>query len=61
MSIVPPAQQGETPGEIAGLARAMRNNAVHVDAGDDVLDIVGTGGDRRGCCRQPKPAADAQG
>jgi anthranilate phosphoribosyltransferase len=28
-----------------GLARAMQNAAVRVHAGDDVLDIVGTGGD----------------
>lgn len=43
--------KGETPAEIAGLARAMRSNGVKVDAGPGVLDIVGTGGDRRarGC------------
>ena len=39
--------KGETPGEIAGLARAMRSSGIPVDAGPDVLDIVGTGGDRR--------------
>lgn len=44
------ASQGETPSEIAGLAQAMRNNAVKVEAGDEVLDIVGTGGDR---CASP--------
>jgi anthranilate phosphoribosyltransferase len=43
--------KGETPAEIAGLARAMRSSGVKVDAGPGVLDIVGTGGDRRarGC------------
>lgn len=40
--------KGETAAEIAGLARAMRNSGVRVDAGPGVLDIVGTGGDRRG-------------
>ena len=39
--------KGETPAEIAGLARAMRSSGVPVDAGPGVLDIVGTGGDRR--------------
>eukprot|EP00245_Coleochaete_scutata_P008104 TRINITY_DN2410_c0_g1_i1.p1 TRINITY_DN2410_c0_g1~~TRINITY_DN2410_c0_g1_i1.p1 ORF type:complete len:364 (+),score=63.55 TRINITY_DN2410_c0_g1_i1:115-1092(+) len=37
--------KGETADEIAGLARAMRRTSVLVEAGDDVLDIVGTGGD----------------
>lgn len=37
--------QGETPEEIAGLASAMRANAVRVDCGAGVLDIAGTGGD----------------
>ena len=37
--------KGETAQEVAGMARGMRNNALRVDAGDDVLDIVGTGGD----------------
>lgn len=37
--------QGQTPQEIAGLARAMREKCVPVFAGNDVLDIVGTGGD----------------
>ena len=37
--------KGETPEEMAGMARAMRARAVAVNAGDDVLDIVGTGGD----------------
>jgi anthranilate phosphoribosyltransferase len=33
---------------MAGMARAMKGRAVAVDAGDDVLDIVGTGGDDAG-------------
>jgi anthranilate phosphoribosyltransferase len=37
--------KGETAGEVAGLARAMRARAAPVAAGGDVLDIVGTGGD----------------
>jgi len=40
--------KGETASEMAGLARAMQNRSVKVDAGDDVLDIVGTGGDDAG-------------
>lgn len=40
--------KGETAAEIAGLARAMRATAVPVDAGPNVLDIVGTGGDSAG-------------
>ncbi len=43
--------KGETPAEIAGLARAMRNSSIAVDAGPGVLDIVGTGGDRRAARR----------
>eukprot|EP00239_Pterosperma_sp_CCMP1384_P008793 CAMPEP_0197859412 /NCGR_PEP_ID=MMETSP1438-20131217/33940_1 /TAXON_ID=1461541 /ORGANISM="Pterosperma sp., Strain CCMP1384" /LENGTH=194 /DNA_ID=CAMNT_0043475889 /DNA_START=103 /DNA_END=683 /DNA_ORIENTATION=+ len=37
--------KGETADEVAGLASAMIKEAVPVDCGDDVLDIVGTGGD----------------
>ncbi len=39
--------RGETPGEIAGFAQAMRENAVRVNVQprDVLLDIVGTGGD----------------
>jgi anthranilate phosphoribosyltransferase len=37
--------KGETATEIAGLVRVMRQYATRVDAGDDVVDIVGTGGD----------------
>lgn len=37
--------RGETVSEIVGFARAMRERAVRVDAGDDLLDNCGTGGD----------------
>jgi anthranilate phosphoribosyltransferase len=40
--------KGETGAEMAGLARAMKARGIAVDAGDDVLDIVGTGGDDAG-------------
>jgi anthranilate phosphoribosyltransferase len=40
--------KGETASELAGFARAMREKAVFVDAGPDVIDIVGTGGDGAG-------------
>ena len=40
--------KGETASELAGFARAMRQKAVFIDAGPDVLDIVGTGGDGAG-------------
>jgi anthranilate phosphoribosyltransferase len=40
--------KGETPEEIAGLAEVMRDAATHVDAGPDVVDVVGTGGDGAG-------------
>src|SRR4051812_15983713 len=40
--------RGETPDEIAGLARTMRAMATPVHAGrDDLLDTAGTGGGRR--------------
>jgi len=42
--------KGETVEEIAGLARAMRELAAHVEvhhARDDLLDVVGTGGGRQ--------------
>jgi len=38
----------ETAPELAGFARAMREHMVVVDAGPDVIDIVGTGGDGAG-------------
>ena len=40
--------KGETASELAGFARAMREKSVFVDAGPDVIDIVGTGGDSAG-------------
>jgi anthranilate phosphoribosyltransferase len=40
--------KGETAEEIAGLAEVMRAAATRVDAGDDVVDVVGTGGDGAG-------------
>ncbi|MCC5025153.1 MAG: anthranilate phosphoribosyltransferase [Candidatus Synoicihabitans palmerolidicus] len=45
------ADKGETPGEIAGFARALRQRAVNpgVEAyAADAIDIVGTGGDHSG-------------
>jgi anthranilate phosphoribosyltransferase len=40
--------KGETPEEIAGLAEVMRAAATRVNAGDNVVDVVGTGGDGTG-------------
>src|SRR5271170_2793657 len=40
--------KGETAPELAGFARAMRERAVFVDAGSDVIDTCGTGGDGAG-------------
>src|ERR1043166_7500041 len=40
--------KGETPEEIAGLAEVMREAATRVEAGDDVVEGVGTGGDGAG-------------
>jgi len=40
--------KGETASELAGFARAMREKSVFVDAGTDVVDVVGTGGDGAG-------------
>lgn len=37
--------RAETTDEIAGCAQAMREHAIGVEAGDDVFEIVGTGGD----------------
>ncbi|MFC1871096.1 anthranilate phosphoribosyltransferase [Chloroflexota bacterium] len=37
--------KGETAGEIAGLARVMRDKAIRVETTAPVIDIVGTGGD----------------
>jgi len=38
--------KGETVQEIAGLARVMRERAVHVDVGGELVDTAGTGGGR---------------
>ena len=40
--------KGETAAELAGFARAMRERMVVVDAGADVIDTCGTGGDAAG-------------
>lgn len=40
--------KGETLEEMTGLVAAMREASVRVDVGVDVVDIVGTGGDRSG-------------
>jgi anthranilate phosphoribosyltransferase len=40
--------KGETADEIAGLAEVMRDAATRVEAGPDVVDVVGTGGDGAG-------------
>jgi anthranilate phosphoribosyltransferase len=40
--------KGETAGELAGFARAMRERMIVVDAGADVVDTCGTGGDGAG-------------
>lgn len=38
--------KGETIDEITGAAKAMCSKAVHIDAGDDIVDTCGTGGSR---------------
>lgn len=40
--------KGETIEEITACAQGMRDKAVHINPGKDVLDIVGTGGDGTG-------------
>jgi anthranilate phosphoribosyltransferase len=40
--------KGETAVELAGFARAMREKMIAVDAGADVIDTAGTGGDGSG-------------
>ncbi len=40
--------KGETAAELAGFARAMRERVIFVDAGEDVIDTCGTGGDGPG-------------
>ena len=46
--------KAETIVEIAGCAAAMRDSATKVEAGDDLFEIVGTGGDEigRASCRE---------
>jgi anthranilate phosphoribosyltransferase len=40
--------KGETAAELAGFARAMRERMIVIDAGADVVDTCGTGGDASG-------------
>src|SRR6478752_4975012 len=40
--------RGETVDELAGFATAMRERAIHVEAPDGAIDVVGTGGDGSG-------------
>jgi anthranilate phosphoribosyltransferase len=40
--------KGETAAELAGFARAMREKMIAVDAGPEVIDTAGTGGDASG-------------
>jgi len=40
--------RGETVDEITGAVRTMRAKATHINAPDDAIDIVGTGGDGSG-------------
>lgn len=40
--------KGETPEEIAGMARVMRDVSLHVDTDLPVIDTCGTGGDNKG-------------
>ena len=40
--------RGETVDEITGAARAMRAKAVYIEAPEDAIDVVGTGGDGSG-------------
>jgi anthranilate phosphoribosyltransferase len=40
--------KGETAAELAGFARAMRARVIFVDAGEDLIDTCGTGGDAAG-------------
>ena len=41
-------QRGETVDEITGAVRSMRSKALHIEAPDGAMDIVGTGGDASG-------------
>ncbi|WP_119069111.1 anthranilate phosphoribosyltransferase [Rubrobacter indicoceani] len=49
--------RGESPGEIIGFARAMREFAARVEAPEDATDIVGTGGDAKGTINVSTTAA----
>ncbi len=40
--------KGETPEEIAGMARVMREKSLHVQVGGPLVDTCGTGGDASG-------------
>ncbi len=40
--------RGESVSEITGAARAMRTKMLHIEAPDDAIDVVGTGGDDSG-------------
>ena len=40
--------KGESIDEMTGLVASMREASIQVDVGEEVLDIVGTGGDRSG-------------
>ena len=40
--------RGETPGDIAAGAAVLRIKALHINAPDDAMDIVGAGGDKIG-------------
>ena len=40
--------KGETAAELAGFALAMRERVIFVDAGEDLVDTCGTGGDNAG-------------
>lgn len=49
--------RGESVGELAGFARAMRRFAVRVEAPDEVVDTCGTGGDTTGTINVSTAAA----
>ena len=41
--------KGETPAEVAGFAKAMRNNCIKIECDDkNAIDVCGTGGDNSG-------------
>ena len=53
--------KGETAAELAGFARAMRDRMIVVDAGPDVIDTCGTGGDGSGTFNISTAAAHRDG